>query len=158
MAKVRPGSIQRVNKLNSPIAHLDNIRSFLQACRVHFLLNDAQLFDVTDLQDPEQRSGAFTSVGTKGWGAEKRLKNVCVTLYWIGRRLAEEENYKGPIPDLSVFHPVLPGQTVIFVCNCVNIIFTPRIDLSPHPRGTRGGRGVQSPQESCDGSSRPLPT
>lgn len=117
MAKVRPGSIQRVNKLNSPIAHLDNIRSFLQACRVHFLLNEAQLFDVTDLQDPEQRSGAFTSGGAKGWGAEKRLKNVCVTLYWIGRKLAEEESYQGPIPDLSVFHPVLPGQTVLSVCS-----------------------------------------
>ena len=112
MAKIRPGSIQRVNKLSSPIAHLDNIRSFLQACRVHFQLKDAQTFDVTDLQDPEQRCGTFTSMGSKGWGAEKRLKSVCVTLYWIGRKLAEEQEYQGPLPDLSVFHPVLPGQVV----------------------------------------------
>ena len=72
------------------------------------------MFDVTDLQDPEQRCGSFTSTGKRGWDAEKRLKSVCVTLYWIGRKLAEEQEYQGPLPDLSVFHPVLPGQAVSY--------------------------------------------
>ena len=38
----------------------DNVNLFLHCCRKHFELNDSELFDCGDLQDPAQR--VFQSV------------------------------------------------------------------------------------------------
>ncbi|KAM4797267.1 LIM domain only protein 7 isoform 2-T2 [Rhinophrynus dorsalis] len=102
--KIKPGIIKRVNRLSTPIAGLDNINVFLRACE-KLGLKEAQLFHPGDLQDLSNR------VTVKQEETERRLKNVLITLYWLGRKAQSYPYYNGPYLNLKAFEGLL-GQTL----------------------------------------------
>ncbi|XP_069746647.1 LIM domain only protein 7-like isoform X2 [Narcine bancroftii] len=82
----------------------DNINVFLKGCQ-KIGLKEAQLFHPGDLQDLSSR------VTVKREETERRLKNVLITIYWLGRRAQSDPHYNGPYLDLNAFEGLL-GQTL----------------------------------------------
>uniref|UniRef100_G3NAN0 LIM domain 7a n=1 Tax=Gasterosteus aculeatus aculeatus TaxID=481459 RepID=G3NAN0_GASAC len=98
--KIKPGLIRRVNRLPTPIAGLDNLNVFLKACR-KLGLKEAQLFHPGDLQD------LSTRVTVKHQETDRRLKNVLITIYWLGRRSQCDGFYDGSQLNLKAFEGLL---------------------------------------------------
>ncbi|AWP13403.1 putative LIM domain only protein 7 [Scophthalmus maximus] len=98
--KIRPGIIKRVNRLPTPIAGLDNLNVFLRACG-KLGLKDAQLFHPGDLQD------LSTRVTVKHQETDRRLKNVLITVFWLGRRAQGDTFYDGPYLNFKAFEGLL---------------------------------------------------
>ncbi|XP_070327658.1 LIM domain only protein 7 isoform X4 [Odocoileus virginianus] len=102
--KLKPGVIKKINRLSTPIAGLDNINVFLKACE-QIGLKEAQLFHPGDLQDLSNR------VTVKQEETDRRVKNVLITLYWLGRKARSNPCYKGPYLNLKAFENLL-GQAL----------------------------------------------
>ncbi|XP_023368941.1 LIM domain only protein 7 isoform X2 [Otolemur garnettii] len=102
--KLKPGIIKKINRLSTPIAGLDNINVFLKACE-QIGLKEAQLFHPGDLQDLSNR------VTVKQEETDRRVKNVLITLYWLGRKVQSNPCYNGPYLNLKAFECLL-GQTL----------------------------------------------
>ncbi|XP_051051238.1 LIM domain only protein 7 isoform X4 [Phodopus roborovskii] len=102
--KLKPGIIRKINRLSTPIAGLDNINVFLKACE-QIGLKEAQLFHPGDLQDLSNR------VTVKQEETDRRLKNVLITLYWLGRKAQNNPYYDGPYLNLKAFETLL-GQAL----------------------------------------------
>ncbi|XP_048388416.1 LIM domain only protein 7 isoform X4 [Stegostoma tigrinum] len=102
--KIKPGVTKKINRLSTPIAGLDNINVFLKGCQ-KLGLKEAQLFHPGDLQDLSSR------VTVKLEENQRRLKNVLITIYWLGRRAQHEPHYNGPYLNLKAFEGLL-GQTL----------------------------------------------
>ncbi|KAM8750102.1 LIM domain only protein 7 isoform 7-T7 [Acanthopagrus schlegelii] len=98
--KIKPGTIRRVNRLPTPIAGLDNLNVFLKACG-KLGLKEAQLFHPGDLQD------LSTRVTVKHQETDRRLKNVLITVYWLGRRAQCDRYYDGPYLNFKAFEGLL---------------------------------------------------
>ncbi|XP_053333332.1 LIM domain only protein 7b isoform X3 [Clarias gariepinus] len=98
--KLNPGIIKRVNRLSTPIAGLDNVNVFLKACG-KLGLNDAQLFHPGDLQD------VSTRVTVRHQETSRRLKNVLITIYWLGRKAQADPSYTGPQLNFKAFEGLL---------------------------------------------------
>ncbi|XP_052421154.1 LIM domain only protein 7 isoform X8 [Carassius gibelio] len=98
--KIRPGVIKKLNRLSTPIAGLDNISLFLKAC-AKLGLKEAQLFHPGDLQD------FSTRVTVKHQESSRRLKNVLITIYWLGRKTHADPFYNGPYLNLKAFEGLL---------------------------------------------------
>ncbi|XP_052401783.1 LIM domain only protein 7b isoform X11 [Carassius gibelio] len=98
--KLKPGIIRRVNRLSTPIAGLDNVNVFLKACE-KLGLNEAQLFHPGDLQD------VSTRVNVRHEEESRRLKNVLITIYWLGRKAQSDPFYTGPQLNLKAFEGLL---------------------------------------------------
>ncbi|KAL6055897.1 hypothetical protein STEG23_016946, partial [Scotinomys teguina] len=82
----------------------DNINVFLKACE-QIGLKEAQLFHPGDLQDLSNR------VTVKQEETDRRLKNVLITLYWLGRKAQHSPYYNGPHLNLKAFETLL-GQAL----------------------------------------------
>ncbi|XP_032466971.1 LIM domain only protein 7 isoform X27 [Phocoena sinus] len=102
--KLKPGVIKKINRLSTPIAGLDNINVFLKACE-QIGLKEAQLFHPGDLQDLSNR------VTVKQEETDRRVKNVLITLYWLGRKAQSNPYYNGPYLNLKAFENLL-GQAL----------------------------------------------
>ncbi|NXY41579.1 LMO7 protein, partial [Ceuthmochares aereus] len=102
--KIKPGVIKKINRLSTPIAGLDNINVFLKACE-NIGLKEAQLFHPGDLQDLSNR------VTVKPEETNRRVKNVLITLYWLGRKAQSSPHYNGPYLNLKAFEKLL-GQAL----------------------------------------------
>ncbi|XP_035867178.1 LIM domain only protein 7 isoform X16 [Phyllostomus discolor] len=102
--KIKPGVIKKINRLSTPIAGLDNINVFLKACE-QIGLKEAQLFHPGDLQDLSNR------VTVKQEETDRRVKNVLITLYWLGRKAQSNPYYNGPYLNLRAFENLL-GQAL----------------------------------------------
>ncbi|XP_044072416.1 LIM domain only protein 7 isoform X6 [Siniperca chuatsi] len=98
--KIKPSIIKRVNRLPTPIAGLDNLNVFLKACG-KLGLKEAQLFHSGDLQD------LSTRVTVKHQETNRRLKNVLITIYWLGRRAQCDRVYDGPYLNFKAFEGLL---------------------------------------------------
>ncbi|XP_042587255.1 LIM domain only protein 7 isoform X4 [Cyprinus carpio] len=98
--KTRPGVVKKLNRLSTPIAGLDNISLFLKAC-AKLGLKEAQLFHPGDLQD------LSTRVTVKHQESSRRLKNVLITIYWLGRKTHADPFYNGPYLKLKAFEGLL---------------------------------------------------
>ncbi|KAJ0056598.1 hypothetical protein NL108_010534 [Boleophthalmus pectinirostris] len=98
--KLKPGIIKRVNRLSTPIAGLDNVSVFLKACG-KLGLNESQLFHPGDLQD------LSTRVTLKKDESSRRLKNVLITIYWLGRKANQDLLYEGPQLNFKSFEGLL---------------------------------------------------
>ncbi|XP_072553828.1 LIM domain only protein 7 isoform X6 [Paramormyrops kingsleyae] len=98
--RIKPGIIKRVNRLSTPIAGLDNVNVFLKACG-KLGLKEAQLFDPGDLQD------LSTRVTVKKEETKRRLTNVLITIYWLGRKAQADPFYNGPHLNLKAFEGLL---------------------------------------------------
>uniref|UniRef100_A0A8C3Q101 LIM domain 7 n=1 Tax=Chrysolophus pictus TaxID=9089 RepID=A0A8C3Q101_CHRPC len=102
--KIKPGIVRKINRLSTPIAGLDNINVFLKACE-NIGLKEAQLFHPGDLQDLSNR------VTVKPEETNRRVKNVLITLYWLGRKAQSDPHYNGPYLNLKAFEKLL-GQAL----------------------------------------------
>ncbi|XP_032720131.1 LIM domain only protein 7 isoform X19 [Lontra canadensis] len=82
----------------------DNINVFLKACE-QIGLKEAQLFHPGDLQDLSNR------VTVRQEETDRRVKNVLITLYWLGRKAQSNPYYNGPYLNLKAFENLL-GQAL----------------------------------------------
>ncbi|XP_035992039.1 LIM domain only protein 7b isoform X3 [Fundulus heteroclitus] len=98
--QLKPGIIKRVNRLSTPIAGLDNVNVFLKACG-KLGLNESQLFHPGDLQD------LSTRVTLRRDESQRRLKNVLITIYWLGRKAQLDTFYSGPQLNFKAFEGLL---------------------------------------------------
>ncbi|XP_038557141.1 LIM domain only protein 7b isoform X5 [Micropterus salmoides] len=98
--KLKPGIIKRVNRLSTPIAGLDNVSVFLKACS-KLGLNVSQLFHPGDLQDLSTRATLRRDE------SNRRLKNVLITIYWLGRKAHLDTFYSGPLLNFKAFEGLL---------------------------------------------------
>uniref|UniRef100_A0A2K5Q8D8 LIM domain 7 n=1 Tax=Cebus imitator TaxID=2715852 RepID=A0A2K5Q8D8_CEBIM len=87
-----------------PLLLTDNINVFLKACE-QIGLKEAQLFHPGDLQDLSNR------VTVKQEETDRRVKNVLITLYWLGRKAQSNPYYNGPHLNLKAFENLL-GQAL----------------------------------------------
>uniref|UniRef100_UPI0037E80192 LIM domain only protein 7-like isoform X3 n=1 Tax=Semicossyphus pulcher TaxID=241346 RepID=UPI0037E80192 len=98
--QLKPGIIKRVNRLSTPIAGLDNVSVFLKACS-KLGLNVSQLFHPGDLQDLSTRATLRRDE------TNRRLKNVLITIYWLGRKAHSDTFYSGPQLNFKAFEGLL---------------------------------------------------
>ncbi|XP_061830529.1 LIM domain only protein 7b [Nerophis lumbriciformis] len=98
--QLKPGIIKKLNRLSTPIAGLDNVNAFLKACE-KLGLNESQLFHPGDLQDLSTRATLRRNDSTR------RLKNVLITVYWLGRKSHLDEFYSGPQLNFKAFEGLL---------------------------------------------------
>nr|XP_020641930.1 LIM and calponin homology domains-containing protein 1 isoform X2 [Pogona vitticeps] len=97
---IKPGLIRKINRLPTPIAGLDNIALFLKGCK-ELGLKESQLFDPSDLQDISSRSTG------KNHDFSRKLKNVLVTIYWLGKTANSSTHYSGATLNLKEFEGLL---------------------------------------------------
>uniref|UniRef100_A0AAQ5ZPA4 LIM and calponin homology domains 1b n=1 Tax=Amphiprion ocellaris TaxID=80972 RepID=A0AAQ5ZPA4_AMPOC len=97
---IKPSLVKKINRLPTPIAGLDNLSVFLRGCE-ELGLKGSQLFDPGDLQDTSTRPAA------KGSDCSRKLKNVLITIYWLGRAANTCTSYNGPTLDLKEFEGLL---------------------------------------------------
>ncbi|XP_044060463.1 LIM and calponin homology domains-containing protein 1-like isoform X10 [Siniperca chuatsi] len=100
LSSIKPGLVKKINRLPTPIAGLDNLSVFLRGCE-ELGLKGSQLFDPGDLQDTSTRPTA------KGSDCSRKLKNVLITIYWLGRAANGCTSYSGPTLDLKEFEGLL---------------------------------------------------
>ncbi|XP_074010471.1 LIM and calponin homology domains-containing protein 1 isoform X4 [Numenius arquata] len=97
---IKPGLVKKINRLPTPIAGLDNIILFLRGCK-ELGLKESQLFDPGDLQDTSNR------VAIKNIDYSRKLKNVLVTIYWLGKAANSCTSYSGSTLNLKEFEGLL---------------------------------------------------
>ncbi|XP_074180715.1 LIM and calponin homology domains-containing protein 1 isoform X9 [Rhinolophus sinicus] len=97
---IKPGLVKKINRLPTPIAGLDNIILFLRGCK-ELGLKESQLFDPSDLQDTSNR------VTVKSLDCSRKLKNVLVTIYWLGKAANSCASYSGTTLNLKEFEGLL---------------------------------------------------
>ncbi|XP_048797394.1 LIM and calponin homology domains-containing protein 1 isoform X6 [Lagopus muta] len=97
---IKPGLVKKINRLPTPIAGLDNIILFLRGCK-ELGLKESQLFDPGDLQDTSNR------VAVKNIDCSRKLKNVLVTIYWLGKAANSCTSYSGSTLNLKEFEGLL---------------------------------------------------
>ncbi|KAM8803898.1 LIM and calponin homology domains-containing protein 1 isoform 3-T3 [Rhynchonycteris naso] len=97
---IKPGLVKKINRLPTPIAGLDNIILFLRGCK-ELGLKESQLFDPSDLQDTSNR------VTAKSLDYSRKLKNVLVTIYWLGKAANSCTSYSGTTLNLKEFEGLL---------------------------------------------------
>ncbi|XP_074529522.1 LIM and calponin homology domains-containing protein 1-like isoform X2 [Halichoeres trimaculatus] len=100
LSSIKPSLVKKINRLPTPIAGLDNLSVFLRGCE-ELGLKGSQLFDPGDLQDTSTRPTA------KGSDCGRKLKNVLITIYWLGRAANGCTSYSGPTLDLKEFEGLL---------------------------------------------------
>ncbi|XP_067892372.1 LIM and calponin homology domains-containing protein 1-like isoform X1 [Heterodontus francisci] len=97
---IKPGAVKKINRLPTPIAGLDNITLFLRACE-ELGLKESQLFDPGDLQDMANRATSKLSE------YNRKMKNVLITIYWLGKTANSCTSYSGPTLNLMEFEGLL---------------------------------------------------
>ncbi|XP_062899314.1 LIM and calponin homology domains-containing protein 1a isoform X14 [Mobula hypostoma] len=97
---IKPGAVKKINRLPTPIAGLDNITLFLRACE-ELGLKGSQLFDPGDLQDMTNRATV------KAPEYSRKMKNVLITIYWLGKAANSCTSYSGPTLNLKEFEGLL---------------------------------------------------
>ncbi|XP_078255539.1 LIM and calponin homology domains-containing protein 1-like isoform X11 [Rhinoraja longicauda] len=97
---IKPGAVKKINRLPTPIAGLDNITLFLRACE-ELGLKGSQLFDPGDLQNMTNRA----SVKVPEYS--RKMKNVLITIYWLGKAANSCTSYSGPTLNLKEFEGLL---------------------------------------------------
>lgn len=97
---IKPGLIKKINRLPTPIAGLDNVSLFLRGCK-ELGLKESQLFDPGDLQDNSNRTTVRLS------DCNRKLRNVLVTVYWLGKAANSCASHSGNHLDLKEFEGLL---------------------------------------------------
>uniref|UniRef100_A0A8K9UB41 Calponin-homology (CH) domain-containing protein n=1 Tax=Oncorhynchus mykiss TaxID=8022 RepID=A0A8K9UB41_ONCMY len=96
LCSIRPGLVQKINRLPSPIAGLDNLSVFLRGCE-ELGLKGSQLFNPGDLQDTSIQANLRDSE------CSRKLKNVLITIFWLGKASNVCPSYDGPVLNLREF-------------------------------------------------------
>ncbi|XP_061441013.1 LIM and calponin homology domains-containing protein 1 isoform X13 [Rhineura floridana] len=97
---IKPGLVKKINRLPTPLAGLDNIALFLRGCK-KLGLKESQLFDAGDLQDTSSRATV------KNLDCSRKLKNVLVTIYWLGKTANSSTYFSGATLNLKEFEGLL---------------------------------------------------
>nr|XP_008168773.1 LIM and calponin homology domains-containing protein 1 isoform X22 [Chrysemys picta bellii] len=97
---IKPGLVKKINRLSTPIAGLDNTILFLRGCK-ELGLKESQLFDPGDLQDTSNR------ITVKNIDNSRKLKNVLITIYWLGKAANRCTSYSGATLNLKEFEGLL---------------------------------------------------
>ncbi|XP_035385793.1 LIM and calponin homology domains-containing protein 1a isoform X14 [Electrophorus electricus] len=100
LSSIKPGLVKKINRLPTPIAGLDNLTMFLRGCE-ELGLKGSQLFGPGDLQDTSVRANLT------GSDCSRKLKNVLITIYWLGKTANSCASYNGPTLDLKEFEGLL---------------------------------------------------
>ncbi|KAM9412655.1 LIM and calponin homology domains-containing protein 1-like isoform 9-T9 [Salvelinus alpinus] len=100
LSSIKPSLVKKINRLPTPIAGLDNLSVFLRGCE-ELGLKGSQLFDPGDLQDTSTRPKAKVA------DCSRKLTNVLITIYWLGRAANSCTSYNGPTLDLKEFEGLL---------------------------------------------------
>ncbi|XP_051561403.1 LIM and calponin homology domains-containing protein 1-like isoform X2 [Myxocyprinus asiaticus] len=100
LSSIKPGLVKKINRLPTPIAGLDNLTMFLRGCE-ELGLKGSQLFDPGDLQDTSIRANLTDS------DCIRKLKNVLITIYWLGKAANSCATYNGPTLNLKEFEGLL---------------------------------------------------
>ncbi|XP_036438925.1 LIM and calponin homology domains-containing protein 1a isoform X3 [Colossoma macropomum] len=100
LSSIKPGLVKKINRLPTPIAGLDNLTMFLRGCE-ELGLKGTQLFNPGDLQDTSIRANLT------GSDCSRKLKNVLITIYWLGKTANSCAFYNGPMLDLKEFEGLL---------------------------------------------------
>ncbi|XP_021249402.1 LIM and calponin homology domains-containing protein 1 isoform X2 [Numida meleagris] len=104
---IKPGLVKKINRLPTPIAGLDNIILFLRGCK-ELGLKESQLFDPGDLQDTSNRVTInVCTCATRNIDCSRKLKNVLVTIYWLGKAANSCTSYSGSTLNLKEFEGLL---------------------------------------------------
>ncbi|XP_074881080.1 LIM and calponin homology domains-containing protein 1 isoform X1 [Buteo buteo] len=104
---IKPGLVKKINRLPTPIAGLDNIILFLRGCK-ELGLKESQLFDPGDLQDTSNRVTINVCMcATRNIDYSRKLKNVLVTIYWLGKAANSCTSYSGSTLNLKEFEGLL---------------------------------------------------
>ncbi|GAB1601365.1 LIM and calponin homology domains-containing protein 1-like isoform X3 [Argonauta hians] len=107
---LKAGSVKKINRFQTPLAGLDNINVFLEACHTVFGLTKTQLFDSGELQDLSQRAIADKTTHLKEEN-DRRLRNVAVTIFFLGKS-AIATDFNGPSIDSNAFAGLFEHQHV----------------------------------------------
>ncbi|MEJ1274638.1 LIM and calponin homology domains 1 [Cricetulus griseus] len=86
--------------MDAPSEPQDNTILFLRGCK-ELGLKESQLFDPSDLQDTSSR------VTVKNLDYSRKLKNVLVTIYWLGKAANSCASYSGTTLNLKEFEGLL---------------------------------------------------
>ncbi|XP_073501734.1 LIM and calponin homology domains-containing protein 1 isoform X3 [Phyllobates terribilis] len=97
---IKPGLLKKINRLPTPIAGLDNVTLFLRGCK-ELGLKESQLFDPGDLQENSNRTTPRLT------DCSRKLRNVLVTVYWLGKAANSCAHYSGNHLDLKEFEGLL---------------------------------------------------
>ncbi|XP_046900847.1 LIM and calponin homology domains-containing protein 1-like isoform X2 [Hypomesus transpacificus] len=100
LSSIKPGLVKKINRLPTPIAGLDNLSVFLKGCE-ELGLKGSQLFDPGDLQDTSIRANLKDSE------CNRKLKNVLITVFWLGKAASGNATYNGPTLNLKEFEGLL---------------------------------------------------
>nr|AVM85884.1 MPP5 [Oscarella lobularis] len=98
--RLKPGVVRKINTIPTTMCYMENVSFFLNACK-ELGLKGSQLFDVSDLQDVPRRKEA--KGGSIRGDYERTLRNVCITIYWLGRAANRISGYEGPQLDEKKF-------------------------------------------------------
>eukprot|EP01113_Clastostelium_recurvatum_P010599 TRINITY_DN1528_c0_g1_i1.p1 TRINITY_DN1528_c0_g1~~TRINITY_DN1528_c0_g1_i1.p1 ORF type:complete len:718 (-),score=112.69 TRINITY_DN1528_c0_g1_i1:220-2301(-) len=82
--QIKPGLIPKINPGKGDFAERENLAFFISACK-KLGLKDTQVFEANDLFEA------------------KRIRNVAIALYWLGRAARMVPTYKGPHLNLLAF-------------------------------------------------------
>uniref|UniRef100_A0A8K9UW68 Calponin-homology (CH) domain-containing protein n=1 Tax=Oncorhynchus mykiss TaxID=8022 RepID=A0A8K9UW68_ONCMY len=102
LCSIRPGLVQKINRLPSPIAGLDNLSVFLRGCE-ELGLKGSQLFNPGDLQDTSIQA----NLRLERERNVRKLKNVLITIFWLGKASSVCPSYDGPVLNLREFEGLL---------------------------------------------------
>eukprot|EP01114_Cavostelium_apophysatum_P009684 TRINITY_DN2291_c0_g2_i1.p1 TRINITY_DN2291_c0_g2~~TRINITY_DN2291_c0_g2_i1.p1 ORF type:complete len:663 (-),score=131.60 TRINITY_DN2291_c0_g2_i1:27-2015(-) len=83
--QIKPGSVKKINAQKTDFAEMENITFYLQAAK-SLGLKDTQLFTSKELHEKDGR-----------------IRDVVISLYWLGRAARGIPTYKGPHLNLSAF-------------------------------------------------------
>uniref|UniRef100_A0A8K9V6N0 LIM and calponin homology domains-containing protein 1-like n=1 Tax=Oncorhynchus mykiss TaxID=8022 RepID=A0A8K9V6N0_ONCMY len=109
LCSIRPGLVQKINRLPSPIAGLDNLSVFLRGCE-ELGLKGSQLFNPGDLQDTSIQANLRDSE------CSRKLKNVLITIFWLGKASNVCPSYDGPVLNLREFEGLRSHMRTVCVC------------------------------------------
>ena len=134
--KVKPGSVPHITRLPTHHAHLDNINQFIAACKNGFGMKGGQIFEATDLEDPTHRR--MSQGDTQHHQDDNRkIRNVAVTLYWLGRLSAQQQDYTGPKLDVTAFKDLMGGRDVFQSIVSKQVKISSVVVPPPRPQPTK---------------------
>eukprot|EP00121_Abeoforma_whisleri_P015263 Awhi_evm1s14067 len=103
---IKPGAVRRINKSKSPFPSMENLESFLGACR-GIGLKDTTLFTASSFHGGSENEGMVGNAAEAQAKSDKKhnkiLRDVCINIYWLGVAVRAMPDYKGPQLNLAAF-------------------------------------------------------
>uniref|UniRef100_A0A672QG38 Calponin-homology (CH) domain-containing protein n=1 Tax=Sinocyclocheilus grahami TaxID=75366 RepID=A0A672QG38_SINGR len=120
--KIRPGVVKKLNRLSTPIAGLVlnvfSVRILYRAAWSRPVLLPSSSFTRAH-SDPKHAHCFYCPFPRLPQESSRRLKNVLITIFWLGRKAHAYPFYNGPYLKLKAFEGLLGTYlTVVFTFRC----------------------------------------